>query len=113
MPFLRIQTNHLLHPEMASDDPGEQAVPYESSVTRMRVLTEAVEESGAPEDAAEMLDLLSLHEGKPYSPCRHPLGDVHGLTLGTALFEAPEKAMTLFHGNPCLGIRKRYAFGDA
>ncbi|MEJ2721269.1 MAG: C45 family autoproteolytic acyltransferase/hydrolase [bacterium] len=47
--------------------------------------------------------------GRPYSPCRHPEGDVHGVTLGTAVFEAPARAMTLYHGNPCRGFRREYA----
>ena len=90
-----------------SDEPPD--VPGESSLTRMRVLRDAIAERGAPDDADELRELLSLHEGRPYSPCRHPQGSVHGVTLGTAVFEAPALAMTLYHGNPCRGFSKRYA----
>jgi hypothetical protein len=101
-------TNHFLHPEMAGDGGATLDVPYESSLTRMRVLQKTFEAQGAPTTADAMLDCLSLHEGRPYSPCRHPEGDIHGITLGTAVFMAPELAMTLYHGNPCQGFRKRY-----
>ena len=106
-----IHTNHFLHPAMTED--GETGmrpfdVPYISSTTRMEVLSRAVENGGEPSDAEGILRLLSLHEGRPYSPCRHPQGDVRGVTLGTAVFQSPEKSMVLFHGNPCKGLRERY-----
>jgi hypothetical protein len=106
---LMVHTNHLIHPEMIVEGAGEQDVPYESSTTRYRVLTRAIQRGRPPVNGEEMLELLSLHEGKPYSPCRHPEGDVHGITLGTAVFEAPDVAMTLYHGNPCRGLKKRYS----
>jgi len=105
---LMVHTNHLLHPEMTVASAGEQDVPYISSTTRYKVLTEKIAFQGPPQDADGMLELLCLHEGRPYSPCRHPEGDIHGITLGTAVFEAPDLAMTLYHGNPCLGVKQRY-----
>jgi hypothetical protein len=105
----KIHTNHLTHPEMTSGSTGRPDVIYESSRTRMRVLEAACAASGAPETAEEMVALLCMHEGRPYSPCRHPAGEVHGATLGTAVFEGTaEAAMTLYHGNPCRGFTKRY-----
>lgn len=104
----QIHTNHLIHPEMAAKEGQEGDIPYESSLTRMRVLSQAVEKNGAPEEADGMVRLLCLHEGRPYSPCRHPEGEIHGITLGTAVFEAPHPAMTLYHGNPCRGLKRRY-----
>ena len=106
-----IHTNHLLHPGMTSADessPPPYDVPYISSTTRMEVLNEAVEKKGLPTNVDEILSLLSLHKRRPYSPCRHPKGDVRGSTLGTAIFEAPTVGMTLIHGNPCRGIKKEY-----
>jgi predicted choloylglycine hydrolase len=106
-----IHTNHLLHDGMTSKDestPPPYDVPYISSTTRMEVLTEAVEKNGLPTNVEEILGLLSLHKRRPYSPCRHPKGDVRGSTLGTAIFEAPKIGMTLYHGNPCRGIKKEY-----
>jgi hypothetical protein len=107
-----IHTNHLLHPGMTSGDgssPPPYDVPYISSTTRMDVLNEDVEKNGLPENVDEILGMLSLHTGRPYSPCRHPKGDVRGSTLGTAIFESPAVGMTLIHGNPCRGIKKEYA----
>jgi len=104
-----IHTNHLVHPEMTGGSAGRLDVIYESSRTRMRVLEGAVAASGAPATPDGMVELLSLHDGRPYSPCRHPEGEVHGATLGTAVFEGGEPAMTLYHGNPCRGFTQRYA----
>jgi len=107
-----IHTNHFLHPPMVEGAPGSGRpydVPYESSTTRMRVLSEAVERDGEPGDIEGILGLLSLHEGRPYSPCRHPEGDVHGATLGTAVFQSPLMNMTLFHGNPCRKLRREHS----
>jgi len=104
-----IHTNHLLHPEMASKNLDEMDVPYESSLTRLRVLRSVINAQGAPRTGKRMVELLSLHEGRPYSPCRHPEGKIHGVTLGTAVFEGRTPAMTLYHGNPCLGIKQTYA----
>jgi hypothetical protein len=50
-----------------------------------------------------LLELLSSHEGAPYSPCRHPEGDVSGATLGTALFDVAEGRRRLYVSNPCRG----------
>lgn len=106
-----IHTNHFLHPAMVEGgESGERPydVPYISSTTRMEVLTRAVENRGEPSDVEGIIELLSLHEGRPYSPCRHPEGDVYGVTLGTAVFQSPETSMTLFHGNPCSGLEKKH-----
>ncbi len=107
-----VHTNHLIHPSMTGDgktDAPPYDVPYLSSTTRMDVLTRAIERQGPPSNLEEIMKLFTLHEGRPYSPCRHPEGDVHGITLGTAVFKAPEKVMTLYHGNPCRGFHKEYA----
>lgn len=104
-----VHTNHFLHPEMKVRDPQQGCVRYRSTMTRYLVLKKAIEAAGSsPMRSNEMVRLLSLHEGEPYSPCVHPQGTVHAATLGTAIFEAPDFAMTLYHGNPCRGHRKRY-----
>lgn len=108
---LYVHTNHFLHPGMTGKEktgPQPYDVPYESSTTRMAVLSRAIEKTGPPANVDEIMKLLTLHEGQPYSPCRHPEGDVHGATLGTAIFTAPAKTMTLFHGNPCRGLRREH-----
>jgi hypothetical protein len=111
---LYVHTNHLLHPEMTGF-PEEMKYVSSSSMTRYRVITDAVRRK-EPENADEMVRLLSSHEGRPYSPCRHPEGEIHGATLGTAVFESPELAMTLYCGNPCRGQSRTYRLcegGDA
>lgn len=110
---LYVHTNHFLHDGMVEEDDTNTRlydVPYESSITRMNVLSRAIEANGPPLNVEEIMKLLTLHEGRPYSPCRHPEGDVHGVTLGTAVFDAPSSRDTvnLFHGNPCLGLKKGY-----
>ena len=112
---LFLKANHLVHPGMTSDDESADP-PYDvrhaSSITRWDVLSRAIEGEGPPASVEKMLRLLSLHEGRPYSPCRHPEGDIHGVTLGTAVFRAPAAAMTLFHGNPCRRFKRDYALSD-
>jgi hypothetical protein len=108
---LYVHTNHLLHSGLAvTDDSGRPKydVPYISSTTRMRVLSEAIKQSGPPDNLAGIMDLLSRHEGRPYSPCRHPQGEVHGITLGTAVFDSGNRGMTLYHGNPCRRLKSSY-----
>lgn len=110
---LYVHTNHFSHPDMTGDEGAGSRpydVPYESSTTRMAVLRRAIESKGPPANVEEILNLLTLHEGRPYSPCRHPEGDVRGATLGTSVFTAATKTMTLFHGNPCRGFRRKYLF---
>ena len=104
-----LHTNHLVHREMQVSGPHLRCVSYRSTVTRCRVLKEAIASAGSePTRTDDMVRMLSLHEGEPYSPCVHPQGKVHAATLGTAVFEAPERAMTFYHGNPCRGYCKRY-----
>ncbi len=110
---LYVHTNHFLHPGMTSEEKTGfrlYDVPYESSTTRMAVLRRAIQSKGPPANVEEILTLLTLHEGRPYSPCRHPEGDVRGATLGTSIFTAATKTMTLFHGNPCRGFHRKYIF---
>ena len=56
-----------------------------------------------------MLNLLRLHEGRPYSPCRHPDGDVKGITLAQAVFEAPKETFEIVKGQPCQGPTETYS----
>jgi hypothetical protein len=108
-----LHTNHFLHPAMLEGGAeGERPydVPYISSTTRMDVISRAIERNGAPSSVEEAMEFLTLHEGRPYSPCRHPEGDIHGVTLGTAVFESPRISMKLFHGNPCQGLVKEHDF---
>jgi len=74
-----------------------------SSLSRYHVVGEALqnfqEKSVTPDHFIEM---LASHQNRPYSPCRHPEGDIHGLTLATAFFDFEVGIMRLYRGNPCL-----------
>ena len=62
-----------------------------------------------PEDPSpdDFLKILSSHTNAPYSPCRHPDGDVKGQTLGTAMFDFNEQKMRLYQKNPCTATREK------
>lgn len=106
---LFVHTNHLLHEGMRDEDQDEEYVAS-SSMTRYRVLSEWAKgvEDPAGLGAGDLVDALSLHEGAPYSPCRHPEGDVHGFTLATATFRSSEGDMRLHKNQPCLGRSMEY-----
>ena len=48
--------------------------------------------------------ILTSHTNVPYSPCRHPQGDVKGMTLGTVWFDFEKATMRLYKGNPCQAL---------
>jgi len=102
---LYIHTNHLLHPE-TSDYPDEnEEYKAGSSMSRYRVLTELARKRSA-EDLGpdDLLAMLSSHRSAPYSPCRHPAGEVEGQTLGTALYDLRLGSFLLYSGNPCRAV---------
>jgi hypothetical protein len=109
---LQIHTNHLLHPTL-KDEPQDQTYVQSSSMSRLRVLSSWREGLSAPRAVSrdEMVRALSLHEGRPYSPCRHPEGKVKGATLFTAAFDVSGRAMRIYKGNPCQGVFRDYAMG--
>jgi hypothetical protein len=108
---LFLHTNHFVHSAMGGGDPDGDR-PFDrievSTRTRWEVLAGAVREEGVPATAADLMALLSRHEGGPYGPCRHPEGNVRGATLGAGLFDSSVPGMTLFHGNPCEERAVRY-----
>jgi len=99
-------TNHLLFTKTATYLAEDQEYKQSSSLSRYRVieqkLKEFADELQNPED---FLNILSSHINKPYSPCRHPQDDVHGLTLATAFYDFGEGAMRLFKGYPCQAVK--------
>jgi len=101
---LFLHTNHLVHPVMAGE-PQDPDYVGSSSLTRWKVLSAWKAGLGARTDVAaeELIRALSSHEGRPYSPCRHPRGEVRGATLLTALFETPVQQMRVYKGQPCGG----------
>jgi hypothetical protein len=106
---LFLQTNHFVLPG-TRDLPQPDHRPGGSSDSRYRVLERGM--AGLPPvaevTADHLLKLLSSHEAveQPFSPCRHPRGDIHGRTLGTAVFDLGAGSFTLCEGNPCEGRRR-------
>jgi predicted choloylglycine hydrolase len=101
-------TNHLLFAKTVTYPSEDQKYKQSSSLSRYRVieqkLNEFADQSQKPED---FLEILSSHQNKPYSPCRHPQDEVHGLTLATAFYDFRKGAMRLYKGNPCQAVKNQ------
>lgn len=102
---LYVHTNHLILDEM-QDTPQNQKYVNSSSMTRYRILTAEAErllDRLDDVDGDTLMRLLSIHAGAPYSPCRHPQGEVRGTTLAGSLFDIHRGTWRLYYGNPCRG----------
>ena len=105
--WLYIHTNHTIHE--ITKDYKHQDMDYRnsSSISRYNVLSKKAENFPEPVKNPEVfLGWLSSHEGRPYSPCRHPQGGITGQTLGTAFFDLDRKFMRLYKSNPCVSVPK-------
>jgi predicted choloylglycine hydrolase len=104
-------TNHLIFDKTVTYPAEDQKYKQSSSLSRYRVIEEKLNKFAdqlvEPED---FLNILSSHQNKPYSPCRHPEGDVHGLTLATAFYDFRAGTMRLFQGNPCQAVKNKRFF---
>lgn len=98
---LHLHTNHLVHPEMA-DLPERRDYLDRSSLPRLAALERVARERPLL-GRDDLLAALRDHDGEPCHVCRHPGDAVPGVTVGAALFEAPQVAMTLVGGPPCRG----------
>lgn len=105
---LYVHTNHLILEE-TRDFPQDMEYVRSSSVSRYQVIEKALNELKENGDTGkdDLMAVLSSHKQKPYSPCRHPEGDVQGRTLGTAIFDVTRGEMELYAGNPCRSYRKQ------
>ena len=105
---LYVHTNHLILDEM-KDTPQNEKYVNSSSMTRYRILTreaQALFDRLDEVDGDTLIRLLSMHEGAPYSPCRHPKGKVFGTTLAGSLFDLKKGTWELYYGNPCKGLKQ-------
>jgi len=102
---LQIHTNHLLHPTL-KDEPQDGAVVQSTSMSRLRVLSRWCDGLVDPRKVGrdEMVRALSLHEGRPYSPCVHPQGKRKIATVLTAAFDVSRRRVRIYMGNPCRGL---------
>lgn len=102
-------TNHLVFEQTRDYPYRHKQYTNSSSLSRYEVLEEKLRDVKSsdlkPEDPVR---ILASHERAPYSPCRHPRGDVKGLTLGSAFFDIRKGRFRLYRGNPCQGLRYGY-----
>jgi predicted choloylglycine hydrolase len=105
---LYVHTNHLLHEQTGSYQHEDQAYRGSSSLSRYRVLGELVQSQNLADLTPDtMLRMLSCHDGAPYSPCRHPQGEIKGQTLGTVYVDLHRGELCLFRGQPCIAVPGR------
>ena len=99
-------TNHLLFEKTNSYKAEDLEYRQTSSISRFKVIQEALPdlptENVTPGD---FLEILASHQSSPYSPCRHPQGEVMGRTLGTAYYNFEKGSLRLFRGNPCQSLQ--------
>ena len=102
---LYVHTNHLILEGMKSF-PQDNEYVRSSSLSRYDVIATALANVSAtkPTGNNTVFNILSSHENSPYSPCRHPRGEVRGVTLATAVIDVTRGTMTLYKGNPCRSI---------
>jgi isopenicillin-N N-acyltransferase-like protein len=99
-------TNHLLFEKTKEYQFQDQEYKNSSSLSRYGVINEKLNQLDTNNLGPDsILSVLSSHESKPYSPCRHPKEDILGQTLGTALFDINERRFYLYKGNPCEAVK--------
>jgi len=95
-------TNHLIFNKTRDFEFEDEQYKNTSSLSRYQVIEKELPQipfnNPVPEDC---IKILASHTQAPYSPCRHPQGEVTGSTLGTAFFDFKDKKMRIFRGNPC------------
>ena len=99
-------TNHLLFEKTKDYHFQDQEYKNSSSLSRYIVINEKLNQLETNNlQPGSFLSILSSHERKPYSPCRHPQEDILGQTLGTAFFDINEGRFNLYKGNPCEAVK--------
>ncbi len=106
---LFVHTNHLVHPALAAE-PQDARYVATSSSSRWKVLTRWRDAQKQPASltGTDLVAALASHERRPYSPCRHPQGEVQGSTLLTALLDIDKGTMRVYKGQPCEGKTHDY-----
>jgi len=103
---LYVHTNHLVLPGMR-DVPQDIDYVGGSSISRYKVLMTVkagYDKRLSGIGGAELVAALSSHDSAPYSPCRHPRGEVRGQTLACSLFDLNDGSWTFYPGNPCRAV---------
>lgn len=109
-----VHTNHLVLDQVRSEPQMDEYVE-QSSRPRYETLTAALAGLADPGilEVEDLAAMLSSHVGRPYSPCRHPEGEVRGATLACAVFDIPRRRLRLYPGNPCRGGWAEYLAPEA
>jgi predicted choloylglycine hydrolase len=99
-------TNHLLFEKTGKYESEDLEYKQASSMSRYEVIQKGIQQlqktDFAPED---FMNILASHSNKPYSPCRHPQGDVKGQTLGSAFFDFQKEYIIMIHSGIFLQMR--------
>jgi predicted choloylglycine hydrolase len=109
-----VHTNHLVLEDLRAEP---QLDEYVSRSSRPRYTTLHADLADVADpgilEIEDLVAALSSHAGRPYSPCRHPEGDVRGATLACAVFDLPRGRLRLYPGNPCRGGWAEYLAPEA
>ena len=80
----------------------------DSSRSRFQVIRTEIEKfKDQPVTREQLLKILSSHQNAPYSPCRHPQGEVKGTTLGTSFIDIRKGTFQIYRGNPCQAVKEK------
>lgn len=102
---LYIHTNHLILDKTRNYIYEEKIYKEKSSISRYEVISEGIENLKEKAKFEDLFALLSSHKRKPFSPCRHPEGEVEGQTLCTAYYDLKKKIIVFYYGNPCQSFK--------
>jgi predicted choloylglycine hydrolase len=105
---LYYHTNHLIMEKTRTYPHENTAYKNASSQSRYDVIGEKVKTLNLRKpDAQDFLAILASHDYTvdPYSPCRHPKGEVEGATLGTAFFDLKKGFFRLYKGYLCEALK--------
>jgi isopenicillin-N N-acyltransferase-like protein len=105
-------TNHYVCERMRPYE-GDPVYADRSNVRYERARELLANEPAASMTAARMRELLSDHETKPDSLCRHPeFGTPDTKTVFWCVADVTEGRITFGRGNPCDSQAQEYAFAD-
>jgi isopenicillin-N N-acyltransferase-like protein len=105
-------TNHYVCERMLPFE-GDPAYAERSNVRYERARELLANEPAASMTAARMRELLSDHETKPDSLCRHPeFGAPDSKTVFWCVADVTEGRIAFGRGNPCDSQAQEYAFAD-
>lgn len=95
-------TNHLILQD-TKDYPQDTAYVNSSSMSRYTVIAGEIDNLASRTNICEedIIKILSNHKNAPFSPCRHPDGDIKGITLSTAFIDIENGVMRIYKGNLC------------